>query len=153
LDDAATARLEKQVADRLHALVRSDLMSFVGDESDAGIEVLRLGDAVTNTVSRWVGYVRRVAEEAVGGHGLAVAVLFAAALSEEVITPESLAMFGDESATVVDRARRELFGLLDVLYGETASELIAAADLEVVCPDDVHVVIGAVSVSLAPVDA
>ncbi|HEU4320143.1 MAG TPA: GTPase [Acidimicrobiia bacterium] len=153
MDADTIAQVEKRVSDRLHALVLSDLVEFVRDESGVAPQPQVFDQAVASTVQRWVGYVHRVADEASRVRGLAEAALFGAACSGHEVSPEVVAVFGDSSLAVVERARRELLGLLNVLYGQTASDLIASAGSEVGCPDDIHAVIGAVSVSLAPVDA
>ena len=153
MDHEATSHVAKRVGDRLTALVGADLTEFLGEEDHLIGVSKALDDLIASAAQVWVSFVRRVAAEAADAGGLAEAVLFSAACSGAETTPAATAVFGDAAATVVERARRELSGRLAVVYSQAASDMIEARGMDVNCPDGIHAVIGAVSVTLAPVDA
>lgn len=152
MEPPTVAVARRRIADRIHGIVLSDLMSFVDDESVPVGWDSRLGESLANAIEKWTVYVGRVAAEATAG-GLGAVVLLGAACSGPDRGPEPEALFGDEADAFVERVRRELQGRLAVVYSDTISSMIETAGQGVNCPDDVHAAIGAVSVTLAPADA
>ncbi|HEY6635425.1 MAG TPA: dynamin family protein [Acidimicrobiia bacterium] len=160
LDAATIGGLEQTVVDRVIALVHGDLRRWLADESGfpevpPSLIVGETLPAVRSAAEAWILYVRRMVEE-IGetDRWLGESALIAAATDEEE-SAAAIALWGEHSEVLVDRARRELTGRLDVVYQHAGVVLV-----DLVCDGrgslddtDLRSALGAVTATLALVDA
>jgi energy-coupling factor transporter ATP-binding protein EcfA2 len=154
---------ESGVVERIVTAVSADIRRWLIEEKATlrarEIEPNAVIDGVmaaANTAARgWVEYVARIAVDLDERDvWLREAVLIDAAVRDE-LTQAARAMFGEDAPVVVDRARRELAGRLEVVYRLTAR--LVADLLRESCgePDeaDLRASVGAVTATLAPTHA
>jgi energy-coupling factor transporter ATP-binding protein EcfA2 len=154
---------ESGVIERIVTIVSADVRRWLIEEKATlrarEIEPTAVIDGVmaaAHTAARgWVEYVARIAVDLDGRDvWLREAVLIDAAVNDE-LTQAARAMFGADAPVVVDRARRELVGRLEVVYRLTAR--LVADLLRESCgePDeaDLRASVGAVTATLAPTHA
>ncbi len=106
-------------------------------------------------IEGWVDFVRRIAhDETGGGGGLAERVLVAAATGSTDMTAARI-LFAEAADDVVGRARRELSGRIQVIYGQVAAHLTELAEIDRNRPDvtGLRAALASVTSTLAPVDA
>lgn len=153
-------RMESRSVAGLRAIVHGDLRHWMADEGDPefprpGVMLSSLARIVDTVGIGWILYARRMAEELDGPDlWLAEAVLIQAAARDEVTRAATL-LFGEEAPTIVERARRELVGRLEVVYTQFADQMLeflasSGGDLSV---DDLRAALGAVNASFAAVHA
>lgn len=150
---------ERQIIDRFVANVEGDLRRWVMDERaiDAHPDEIfpTVRDVIRSAAEGWVRYVARIGEEigATEPWLTQLALMDAATDGEQSNAAEAL--FGDYAPVLIDRARRELSGRLEVVYGHVGSHLLERARHERGALDisDVRSALGAVNSTLAPVDA
>jgi hypothetical protein len=130
-DESGVAEAEESVVERLVAAVEADVRRWLVAERESlrqhGVDHRRVLDGA-RTVGRsaaegWIEFVARIAAD----HDerdlwLCEAVLLEAAVSESLPEAASL-LFGDESAALVERARRDLTGRLEVVYEQVATRV------------------------------
>jgi energy-coupling factor transporter ATP-binding protein EcfA2 len=161
--DPVTGVATMHVINRMVTVLTTDVRARVIDERPAlgerGIESALVTEGVTpairSAIGGWVDYVARIAHDADETDArLGTAVLIHAATSAEPI-PAVAAMFGESSQVLVNRARRELLGRLEVIYRLVAT--VAADNLRdrycVLDETDLRASVGAVTATLAPVHA
>jgi hypothetical protein len=154
---------ESGVIERIVTIVSADVRRWLIEEKATlrarEIEPTPVIDGVmaaAHTAARgWVEYVARIAVDLDERDvWLREAVLIDAAVRDE-LTQAARAMFGEDAPVVVDRARRELVGRLEVVYRLTAR--LVADLLRESCgePDeaDLRASVGAVTATLAPTHA
>ena len=149
--------------DRILTAVKADVRGWLAEERqtlrDRGIDHVPVVGAVEvaarSAVEGWVDYVARIAvdfDESESSLG-EIVLLGAAVEGETGLAVE--AVFGESGPVLVDRARRELVGRLEVLYAHVATLLAEMLRNRYGEPDELQLraSIGAVTATLAPVDA
>jgi energy-coupling factor transporter ATP-binding protein EcfA2 len=160
VDLGTVERGERLVVERITALVHGDIRRWLADEGEIGLvrPGAVLGEVVPEARSAaeaWVLYVRRMAEEiAPGDQWLAEAVLIDAATDDED-NEAANHMWKEHSQMLVERARRELVGRLEVVYLQSAELALQHAqpgrgDLD---DSDLRAAVGEVAAALAPIHA
>ena len=122
------AQVEMVVIDRIVAAVDADIRSRGLIDGD-------LREMIAETIPGWLGYTRRVVEEAdVVSSELACSVLVCSAIG---LQDPQLEMFvlGDDSDRLVARARRELVDRLQVIYTHCGERLVDRLETEAGEPD------------------
>lgn len=163
LPPEAMDSVEMTVVGRLTEIVTEDVRHWLAEvrpmlrsrDIDPEPILSGVGRAATTAAHAWVAYVARIAEDQLGTEsGLATAVLIEAATSAEDVPAVGL-LFRDGSEAIVDRARRELVGRLEVLYELTGS--LVVEDIRERLGDfdesELRPALGAVTSTLAPVHA
>jgi len=125
------ARLESEVTEKLVSLVRSDVRRWLVAERetlrerniDPGPVISGTNAAARSAAEGWIDFVTRIATEFAGAEPwLGEAVLIHAATADDL--PRSVdILFGEDGPVVVERARRELVGRLEVVF-ELAGRLV-----------------------------
>jgi len=157
------ARLEADVTETLVSLVRADVRRWLVAEReslrerniDPGPVIAGTTAAVTSAAEGWIDFVTRIATEfSETDPWLAEAVLIHAATADS--PPRSvLVLFGEDGPVLVERARRELVGRLEVVF-ELAGSLVVeglrgrVGDLD---DEELRAALAAVTSSLPPVYA
>ncbi|MGD2059906.1 MAG: 50S ribosome-binding GTPase [Acidimicrobiia bacterium] len=156
--DEVTAR-ERQVVTRLVSIVHADLRHWIADEKWAEVRpdelVAQMRPAILSAVEGWVGFVARVGAEIGTDERWLTEVVLIDAVSRGEPSAAAEALFGDQAPTLVERARRELMGRLDVVYQHAGSHLIEMAlrgrgTLDV---SDLRAALGSARSVLVPIDA
>jgi hypothetical protein len=161
--ETVTRVAEMHVIDRMVAVVSSDVRAWVVEQrstlEERGVEHALLVEGVTpairSAIGGWVDYVVRIALDVDEADArLAAAVLIHAATSAKPV-PAIEAMFDQSGQVLVDRARRELVGRLEVVYqlvATVAADILRGrhCDLDDM---DLRASVGAVTATLAPVHA
>lgn len=119
--------LETRLADRLTSLVRGEMRRLVEGyqptprrEAMTDVVDSQLATAVPSPVSEWLSFVRRIGEPQPGRQWSAEAALVDSACSGRV-TAEADVLFGADAGALVERARRELVGRLQVIGAGVAA--------------------------------
>lgn len=154
---------EARLVERTVSAVAADLRAWLVEErptmEDHGIDPLSVVDAVSaaarSAAEGWVDYVTRIAFDFDENDArLGARVLINSAIVEGT-DPAVAAIFGESGPTLVDRARRELMGRLEVVYQHAASLLADILRDRHGEPDETELraSLSAVTATLAPVDA
>lgn len=157
------ADVESTVTHRLTTILTEDLRHWLATIRpmlrSRQIDPEPILSGATNAVQAaghaWVGYVTRIAEDHLGAQsGLATAVLVHATTSDSDI-PALPVLFGEDAEVLVDRARRELTGRLEVLYELTATLVVEDVRQRLGEFDETELrdALGAVTSTLAPIHA
>ena len=155
--------VESTVVDRLTSIVTEDVRHWLAEarpmlrsrDLDPEPILSGVGRAAKTASHAWVAYVARIADDQLGtSSGLATAVLIEAATAADEVPAVGL-LFGDDAEVLVDRARRELVGRLEVLYELTGSLVVEdiwerLGDFD---ESELRPALGAVTSTLAPVHA
>lgn len=129
-DRESAAGLEQTVIDALVDIVDADVRTWlVGDRpalQARGVDsphVLQGVQAATRSAAEgWIDFVARIAADFDETNlWLCEAVLLEAAAGKDPASPTVALLFGDPGAALVDRARRELIGRVEVVYEHTGS--------------------------------
>jgi energy-coupling factor transporter ATP-binding protein EcfA2 len=161
--DAVARVAEMHVIERMVTVVNSDVRAWVIEQrlafEERGIEpplvIEGVTPAIRSAIGGWVDYVVRIALDAEEADArLGAAVLIHAATSVKPV-PAIAAMFDEYGQVLVDRARRELLGRLEVVYrlvATVAADILRGryCDLD---DTDLRASVGAVTATLAPVHA
>jgi energy-coupling factor transporter ATP-binding protein EcfA2 len=153
------AAREKTIVDRLVAAVQADLSRWIAAERTLDVTpgdmLARLGPVIRATAEGWVRYVARIAEEIDAPEPwlTEAALIHSATAAEETRAVDAL--LGELSSVLVERARRELLGRLDLIYEHGGNHVVESArasrgSLDV---SGLRAALGAVGSTLAPVDA
>ena len=122
------AQVEMVVIDRIVAAVDADIRSRGLIDGD-------LREMIAETIPGWLGYTRRVVEEAdVVSSELACSVLVCSAIGLRD-PPLEMFVLGDDSDRLVARARRELVDRLQVIYTHCGERLVDRLETEAGEPD------------------
>jgi energy-coupling factor transporter ATP-binding protein EcfA2 len=163
LDLEGMSEAEDAIVTRITSLVTEDLRHWLAAsrpllaEREIHPEPILSGvaNAAKSGARAWVTYVARIAEDHQGpGSGLATVVLAEAATSSET-GPAADILFATEADVLIERARRELVGRLEVIYELTASLVVEElrgrlGDFD---ESELRPALGAVMATLAPVHA
>jgi energy-coupling factor transporter ATP-binding protein EcfA2 len=160
VDLATVERGERLVVERVTALVHGDLRRWLADEGEIGPVHPQsvLGVVVPEAKSAaeaWVLYVRRMAEEiAPGDQWLAEAVLIDAATDDDD-SEAATQLWKEHAQMLVERARRELVGRLEMVYLQCAELALEHAQPGGGGLDDseLRAALGDVAAALAPIHA
>lgn len=163
LDVEKMIEVEDTLVTRIVSLVTEDVRHWLVDsrpvlaEREIHSEPILSGvvSAARAAAGTWVAYVARIAEDHQGpGSGLATVVLIEAATASEPV-PAADIVFSADADVLVERARRELVGRLEVIYELTASLVVEElrerlGDFD---ESELRPALGAVMSALAPVHA
>jgi len=155
--------IESNLVDRMVTMVTADVRDWLVEERptlrDRGIDAKPVIDAVEvaarTAAEGWVDYVCRIAVDFEESEArLGEAVLMDAVISGETGLAVE-AMFGDSGPVLVDRARRELVGRLEVVYQQVARLLADMLRARYGEPHELELraSVGAVTATLAPINA
>lgn len=131
IDTAGVERARNQVADRIAAIVESDIRGWLVSQRkqlsslnlDVGLITAELAGGPRALAVKWLDYVgRMVSETRVSESWLAEAVLIEAATSGDSAGADIL--LGNDSSALVGRARRELTNRLEAFYELAAAEVV-----------------------------
>lgn len=154
---------EETIVSRVTSLVTEDLRHWLAAarpllaERDIHPEPILSGvaGASRTAAQAWVAYVSRIAEDQVGpASGLATVVLVEAATSPGTAAAADI-LFSADADVLIERARKELIGRLEVIYELTASLVVEElrerlGDFD---ESELRPALGAVMSTLAPVHA
>jgi energy-coupling factor transporter ATP-binding protein EcfA2 len=154
---------EARLIERAVTAVVADLRSWLVEERQTldglRIEPTPVFDAVSaaarSAAEGWVDYVARIALDFDENHAwLGARILINSAIAEET-GPAVVAMFGERGAILVDRARRELVGRLEVVYQHVATLLADILRDRYGQPDETELraSLAGMTAALAPIDA
>lgn len=133
LDPAGVEAAEKRVAERIAAVIESDLRDWLlalhddleRVDIDMGLITSELAVSSRSVAWKWIEYVDRIVSEAgIRNEWLAEAVLVDAATSSSSEAADIL--FGEDSGVVVGRARRELINRLEGVYELAGTSVIGS---------------------------
>lgn len=131
-DRSEVLALEAAVTDRLVQVADTDVRLWLVEEEvslrQSGVDFPRVVDGVLEStrsaVEGWVDFVARIASDFDEPNmWLCEAVLLEAA-TENAIVPAVALLFGEDGEVLVERARRELIGRLEVVYENAASLVV-----------------------------
>lgn len=158
--------LTKEEVDRvvvsIEARLTRDLRIWLVDVTDSvalpepGRILAGLAPVATLALEGWIDFVRRIAREETDGRrtGLAESVLVSSA-TDPSDTLSARLLFDDRADDVIDRARRELTGRIEVIYEQTAARVTELLELQSVVVDvtELRAALATVTSTLALVDA
>jgi len=152
-----------KVVDRVESIVHADIRHYLSGEGrslrERGLPVddlaSRVRPAARSAAEGWSSFVHRMATDHDHRNSWLMEAVLADAATSEGPVPAVGLLFGDEAAVLVDRARRELLGRLDVVYQLVVSLVVDAVrqgvgDLEV---SELRAALGGVAATLTPVHA
>jgi energy-coupling factor transporter ATP-binding protein EcfA2 len=157
------ASAEARLIERTVTAVVADMRDWLVEErqtlDDHGIDPMPVINGVSagarSAVEGWVDYVTRIAVDFDEGDArLGSRVLIDSAIAEEM-SPAVAAMFGESGPILVERARRELVGRLEVVYQHAATLLADILRGRYGEPDETELraSLAGVTATLAPIDA
>jgi energy-coupling factor transporter ATP-binding protein EcfA2 len=150
---------EQVIIDRFVAIVRGDLRHWIVEVRHFDVSpdevVPELTPVIRSAAEGWVRFVARIGEETGAAEPWLTEIALIDSATDEVENRMVNALFGAHATVLVDRARRELVRRLEVIYEHAGSRLIEMARREKGSLDvsGLRVALGAVSSTLAPVDA
>lgn len=122
----------EKVVDRLVSVIHGDLRRWLAEERPALLQrnvdptemIASILPMARSTLDGWVEFVARIALDRDERHlHLGGAVLVESAIIDEVALGGDL-LFGDDAPVLVERARRELWGRLEVIYHEAGGMVV-----------------------------
>lgn len=154
---------EARLIERIVTAVVADMRGWLVEErqtlEDHGIDPMPVINGVSaaarSAAEGWVDYVTRIAVDFDEGDArLGSQILIDSAIAEEM-SPAVAAMFGESGPILVDRARRELVGRLEVVYQHAATLLADILRGRYGEPDETELraSLAGVTATLAPIDA
>jgi energy-coupling factor transporter ATP-binding protein EcfA2 len=157
------ASAEARLIERTVTAVVADMRDWLVEErqtlDDHGIDPMPVINGVSagarSAAEGWVDYVTRIAVDFDEGDArLGSRVLIDSAIAEEM-SPAVAAMFGESGPILVERARRELVGRLEVVYQHAATLLADILRGRYGEPDETELraSLAGVTATLAPIDA
>jgi len=160
---SAAPSAEVRLIEPIVTAVVADMRDWLVEERQTleghGIDPKPVVDGVSaaarSAAEGWVDYVTRIALDFDENHArLGARVLIDSAIVEEM-SPAVAAMFGENGAILVDRARRELVGRLEVVYQHAATLLADILRGRYGEPDETELraSLAGVTATLAPIDA
>lgn len=158
-DPDQVAARESQILGRFVASVEGDLRRWIVDERTLDVSpeeiIPHTRDVIRSAAEGWVRYVARIGEEIDATEPWLTEMALMAAATDGEESGAAEALFGDYAPVLIDRARRELTGRLEVVYEHVGSHLLERArhDMGSLDVSDVRSALGAVNSTLAPVDA
>ncbi len=141
-DDASVAHKHEVVAERVITLIHTDLLHWLSSEAQASHDVdptrvLSETSAVASrAIAGWIDLVRRITEEHdIRPRSLGELALIDAATRDEGLRSVFL-LLGDESSALVDQARRDLKGRIEVVYAYVEQVVVEARRAQYGDPDE-----------------
>jgi hypothetical protein len=159
LEPDEVAVRERRIAARLVSIVDADLRHWVTDQAPIEVRpdelVAQVRPAIVSAAQGWVDFAARVGAEMGGDDAwLSEAVLIEAA-GRGGPTTAAHSLFDDRAPSLVERARRELRGRLDVGYQHAAQHLIERVRRErgTIDVSDLRAALSSARSVLVPIDA
>ena len=157
-DPGVVAEREKRLIEGMLAVIHADLRTWLSDdETAAGLHlepasvIPQVLVVARSALEGWRFYVRRIVQSMIQrDRWLAEALLIDSATRDSAL-PAAQTAFGEETADVVERARRELDGRIEVVYGQFAARVVdpVAARMRSIDPRSLRMAASAVNVTLA----
>ncbi|MGD2043155.1 MAG: 50S ribosome-binding GTPase [Acidimicrobiia bacterium] len=158
-DPDQVAAGETTIIDRFMAIVDGDLRRWIVDErtlaGSPGEIIPQVRPIIRSAAEGWIRYVARIGEEIGTPEPWLTRVALMDAATDAEHSVAAHALLGEHAPVLIDRARRELRGRLEVVYDHVGGHVLDRArdgmgPLDV---SDVRSALGAVNSTLAPVDA